>query len=150
MGGEAEQKLPEDEGEESGIGQEGGRTSRERDAYAENGIAGGTPNDEILPAGSEGDALDVSCDGRVVGEEEDDVSATLGPRPTLPKKEGATSGWRRQIEDCHTDLANLFFIPKISQIAKRTKMQPQMTRSFFPQITRISQISENFEKDAAY
>ena len=74
MGGEAEQELPEDEGEESGVGQKGGRTSRECDAHAEDGLAGGTPDDEVLPAGSEGDALDVPCDGRVVGEEEGDVS----------------------------------------------------------------------------
>ena len=74
MGGEAEQELPEDEGKESGVGQKGGRTSRECDAHAEDGLAGGTPDDEVLPAGSEGDALDVPCDGCVVGEEEGDVS----------------------------------------------------------------------------
>ena len=74
MGGEAEQKFPEDEGKESGIGQEGGRTSRECDAHAEDGLAGGTPDAKILPAGSKGVALDVPCDGRVVGEEEGDVS----------------------------------------------------------------------------
>ena len=74
MGGTAEQEYSEDEGEEFGAGQEGGRTSRERDAYAENGLAGGTPDDEVLPIGSKGDALDVPCDGCVVGEEEGDVS----------------------------------------------------------------------------
>ena len=53
MGRTAEQELSEDEGEESGVGQEGGRTSRERDAHAEDGIAGGTPDAAVLPAGSE-------------------------------------------------------------------------------------------------
>ena len=74
MGREAEQELSEDEGKESGIGQEGGRTSRECDAYAEDGIAGGTPDAEVLPIGSEGDAMDVPCDGLLVGEEEGDMS----------------------------------------------------------------------------
>ena len=88
MGGEAEQELPEDEGEEPGIGQEGGRTSRERDAYAENGIAGGTPDDEVLPIGSKGVALDFPCDGCVVGEEEGDVSlfAALTADSLIPVK----------------------------------------------------------------
>ena len=104
MGGEAEQELSEDEGKESGIGHEGGRISRERDAYAEDGLAGGTPDDEVLPAGSEGVALDVPCDGCVVGEEESD-------RPHLdPPQKGR--------EPRRGDRGKLRIVTRISRISQ--------------------------------
>ena len=69
MADEAASECDDDEGRRSGERSKN-RTSCERGAYADDGLAGGEAIGELLPAGTERDVLDFPEDGIVVGEEE--------------------------------------------------------------------------------
>ena len=69
MADEAASECDDDEGRRSGERPEN-RSSCERGAYADDGLAGGEAIGELLPVGTERDVLDVPEDGIVVGEEE--------------------------------------------------------------------------------